>query len=223
MIRKATLDPPHPADPPEPEGPYSEKHGPEALNAIPGSREAIADLIVSWAAADANLRIMLVGSFGADLRAAGTLVDRARSDEFVDVLMPVAISLRGRLDMRQATAKFLDVRQSVKRLRDTLAHGIFALRSDLPGKILVANGNEYRKDHLSMFDNLRDDPFSFETNVRFNVWSEGDFLSARNAGVGLLNAAHAMSICLARESSEVELLRSALDQSGLLMNPPCDL
>jgi len=211
---------PDPIDVPRPTGYYDEMHGPEALNEIPQSRDAIADVIANWSAADANMRILLIGSFGTNLEVASNLVDRARADDFLDVLLPVALAIRERFDMEAATASFLAARRLVKTFRDTLAHGVFAVRSDLPDKILVANGNTYRKDHARVFQHLNDEPFQLQHEIRFKLWSEEDFTLARAVARGLLNSAQAMSVCLARDSEEIGLWRSALEQNGLLPKPP---
>ena len=220
MIDSTALKLPDPINVPLAKGHFNEVHGPEALNEIPQSRAAIADIIANWSAADASMRILLISRFGTDLEAASALVDRARADDFLGVLLPVALAIGERSDMVVATTRFLVARQAVKGFRDTLAHGVFAIRSDLPRKILVANGNSYRKDHVKMFQRLHDDPFQLRHEIQFKLWSEEDFSRARAAASGLLNSAHAMSVCFARDSGEVDLWRSALEHHGLLPNPP---
>lgn len=220
MMASETLKYPTPIEPPPRVGTFREIHGPKALDEIPNSRIAIADVIANWSAADANIRILLIGCFGNDLEATGDLIDRAQADNFIHVLLPTALSLRGRYDMVAATKCFLDARNKVKGFRDTLAHGVFAVRSDLPGKILVANGNSYRKDHVKLFQRRRDDLFPSLHEIKFKLWSEEDFVRARTISCGLLNSSYAMSICLGQDSREVERWRSALEKQGLLLNSP---
>jgi hypothetical protein len=220
MTASEALKLPAPIEPPPPIGEFREVHGPKALDEIPASRAAIADVIANWSAADANIRILLISCFGKNLEAASNLIDRAQADNFIHVLLPAAISLQGRSDMVTASKCFLAAREIVKGFRDTLAHGVFAVRSDLPRRILVANGNSYRKDHVKLFQRLRDDPFQSLHEIQFKVWSEEDFLRARIIACGLLNSSHAMSVCLARDSHEVERWRSALEKRGLLLTPP---
>ncbi len=223
MSEKTIFRFPNPVDAPSPTGPFFEKHGPNALDEIPSSRLAIADIIANWSATDATIRIFLIGKFGEDLKAASALVDLARADNFVSVLLPVVVSLQDRKDMAEAVHNFILVREKVKKFRDLLAHGIFASRSDLPGKILVAAGNPYRKDHLKIFQQMRQDPFQLNYELPFKVWSEEDFSRVRAIGCGLLNSAYALSVCFARNSNEIHLWRSAIEKDGLLPKPPWEM
>lgn len=116
MSNKSIFEFPNPVDAPSPTGPFSEKHGPNALDEIPSSRLAIADIIANWFAADATIRIFLIGKFGEDLKAASALVDLARADNFVSKLLPVVVSLKERKDMAEAVNNFILVRENVKNL-----------------------------------------------------------------------------------------------------------
>lgn len=201
---------------------YTEIHGLDALEQVREARIAIADTIVSWAAADASLRIGLLGGFGNDLKSAQLLIDRARQDDFLDVLLPLVNSLNHRADLDQATIKFLAARNEVKSIRDLFAHGVFAYRTDLPDTVLIHSQKSYRKKHNDLFSRNIEELFSDGLNVDFDweVWKEDDFKRAQAMAFGLLNAVHAMSVCWSRSPEEGEHLRLELEQQGLLQQPP---
>ncbi|RWR49427.1 hypothetical protein EOW65_09115 [Sinirhodobacter ferrireducens] len=212
---------PEPLDAPEPTGHVGERHSPEALNTIPEARSCIADTIAYFSAAEANIRIFLLGVFGDDINAADALIEKARSDQFIDVLLPVAVSVRDRPDMRQATASFRMARSKVKRYRDTFAHGVFATRSDLPDRILLMRADPYRAEHRDLFSALSSSQISLQNlNFRFQAWTSTDFQRASAMAVALLNASHAMSVCFSRSPEEVGAWRTALELQGLLEEPP---
>lgn len=216
------LEEPKPDDVQAPTGHFTETHGPNALDAIPTSRSCIADTIAFFSAADANMRILLMGSFGNDIDAADQLIDKARADFFVDSMLPVAASVRNRPDMKQAISSFRDARNKVKRYRDLFAHGIFARRSDLPDRVLLMKADPYRADTRNLFAQLKDIGSTGEINhdFGFRAWSARDFQCASAMAIALLNASQAMSVCFARRPEEVGVWRAELERQGLLAEPP---
>ena len=212
---------PQPRDVPDPSDQFSERHGPEALDQIPKARDCIADTIAYYSAAEANMRIFLLSSFGPDTKGTEKLIQMARSDDFLDVLLPVAAANRGRPDMNTAIQAFRDARYKVKSIRDTFAHGVFAQRSDLPGCVLLMRADPYRKAHQEIFAQIASDPLAFpNATFKFKAWSQEDFMRARDLARALLNAAQAMSLCFARAPEEVGQWRESLERQGLLDKPP---
>ncbi|MFG6535764.1 hypothetical protein [Sulfitobacter sp. CS16] len=211
---------PSPSTVSEPDGHFSEVHGPEALTAMPGAEAAIGGTIANFAAADANLRIMLLSLFGDDIPSTSKLIDELRRDDQVGLALKVVVSLSKRTDMDGAVRSYLSARNKVKKFRDNFAHGVWARRSDLKDRVILFPANPYRKAHSEMFTDLTDGGYPQFNPKQAEAWSETDFSLARKASTGLLFGSQALSVCFRRGAEEVAWLRDTLEERGLLSDPP---
>lgn len=205
----------------KPSGHYTLNIDASALGVIEGARTMIAGVIAFWSQAEANLRVLLLSSFGPDIDATSKLIEKAQSDDFVRVLLPVATSSLRRPDMTKAVTQFLKQRLIAKRHRDTFAHAVYASRSDLPGVLLISRTDPFVTAHLQVFHATRSGKVDSVTDVpQFSVWTPESLARVHRLERAYLDSSHALSVCFARDPAEVGRWRTELEDRGLSPNPP---
>lgn len=216
---------PQPIEAGSPTGHFTENHGPDQLSHIPDAVTAIGDTIAKFAAADANIRITMLGMLGQDIETAEAVISELPRDRQSDVLLDLVVSISGRDDMRDAVGVYKKARALVAMFRNGFAHGVWTYRSDFPDRLILIRADHYRKAHSRMFQSMHAGELGLNTYQpkRQEAWSAEDFIRAQTASSGLHFGSLALSVCFGRSPEEGAWLRDKLAVQGLLPASPWDL
>jgi hypothetical protein len=209
------------------EGHHRITYGADVIFKNPTMACALGAVVAYIADAERHLEAVFRSLVGGRPRAISVVLANFRGHKQLLAAIAACLEETGEHELLET---FRAIRQPIHdawTMRDELAHGVWADCDLFPQSALrlsprlLGRAETAAKEMLNSGD--FEGAFDSLTNVDAEIWTEADFIQAREVGRGVVNSLIAFSACISQPLPEAAWLHTAPRSQGLLSAPPWTL